>query len=584
MIQISKMKQSMRFIFRTIAIIIFSLSAESKSQSIDSTKCDTTLCIGSNFDVNFIASGYAAGTAFTIALSDASGQFSLGSPTIGTGLTNPINCLIPANSLPGAGYRIIVIPMSNPLTADTINYDLILLNNVSFNMSIAASALNICANSNVDFTSSTTNAVDSIHYSWYLNGTNLLGETAATYSNSSLSSTSEVYLVAEAFGVCLSNNIDTTDTITVTVGTNGALPFNISAVANPSVACQGDNITLTSTTISGSGNLTYSWTYSIGNNTVIIGTTNPISSATIPAGAIVKVVVTSDAACLSNSSDSAIVNLIINTTTPPSVGINQPVRFCDNPDSYGRIVAVPFNPNNIYTWYLDGVALPPQNNPNELLIQTKNVTAGQIITCKVTSNNICSSTSTATSNQIVIDFLSTPTVKISEDFTMKFGESGKYVEVLSGELRPNSVRWISDYSGIFENASAPKTIVSPKITQKVFFYAVASNGCPVNLDLTITVVPDKNLFVPDIFSPNNDGLNDIFFIRNRANQIVESTFLLQIFDEFGEVIFESKYQNYGWDGTYRNKPCKEGAYVFKVSGMYNNSESFEKTDKIILIR
>jgi CDP-6-deoxy-D-xylo-4-hexulose-3-dehydrase len=37
-------------------------------------------------------------------------------------------------------------------------------------------------------------------------------------------------------------------------------------------------------------------------------------------------------------------------------------------------------------------------------------------------------------------------------------------------------------------------------------------------------------------------------------------------------------------GTYRNKPCKEGAYVFKVSGMYNNSESFEKTDKIILIR
>ena len=132
MIQISKMKQSMRFIFRTIALIVISLSSESKSQSIDSTKCDTTICIGSNFDVDFIALGYPAGTTFTIALSDASGQFSLGSPTIGTGLTNPINCLIPPNSTPSSNYRIVVIPISNPLTADTINYDLEICDTKSF--------------------------------------------------------------------------------------------------------------------------------------------------------------------------------------------------------------------------------------------------------------------------------------------------------------------------------------------------------------------------------------------------------------------------------------------------------------------
>lgn len=575
----------MRFIFRAIAVIIFSLSTESKSQTITNSNCDTTLCIGSNFVVNFNATGFPANTNFTVALSDASGQFNINS-TIGAGTSSPISCLIPSTATPGNTYLIAIVPLANPLTADTIDYNIILLNSVPFNINLAASALNICANSPVDFTSSTTSTVDSIHYNWFLNGTVLLGETSSTYTNASLTTTSEVVLVAEAFGACLLNNIDTTDSITITVGNAGTLAFDITAQANPAIACQGDNITLTSTTVSGSGNITYAWSYTINNTTTILGSTNPLSTTQIPSGAVVKLVATSDAGCLANNSDSAIVNLTINTTSPPIIGINQQIKFCDNPESFGKIVAFPFNPSNIYTWYLDGVALPPQNTPNELYLQTKDVTAGQIISCKVTvsNSNPCSSSNTGTSNQIIVEFLVTPTIKITDDFTMKYGEEDKNVEVISGEFKPNTIKWTAEYGGVFENASAPKTIVNPKITQKISFFAVASNGCPVNLDLTVTVIPDKNLYIPQIFSPNGDGINDIFFIRNRANQIIESTFLLQVFDEFGELIFESKYQNYGWDGTYKNKPCKEGAYIYKVSGMYNNSESFEQTDKIILIR
>lgn len=575
------MKQNMRFIFLLITVILSSIQIETQAQSISNTSCDTTLCSSSTFNVSFTATGFSAGTVFVVALSDASGQFT--SPTqIGQGLISPINCVLNSSLVSGNQYRIIVGNTSNPLIMDTIDFDLTILATDSFHISLSSSATNICANTNVDFIANSN--VDSVVYTWFLNGTQILGDTDSLYSNSTLTATSDVYVEAEAFGQCLLNTVDISDTIQITVGNTGTLPFDITASASPNVICQGDNVTLTSTTLSGSGNLTYNWSYILNGNTVSIGTTNPITTNIIPVNATVKVVVTSDAACLANSSDSAIVNLTINTTSSPSIAISQNIRFCDNPEAYGRFIASPLNSAYTYVWYIDGIPLPTQPNPNELLIQTKNVSAGQIVTCKVTTNNPCSANNTATSNQIVIEFLSTPSIVISDDFTMKFGEEDKYVEVISGEIRPNSIRWNSDYTGVFENPSAPKTEVSPKLTQQIYFSCIATNGCPVNLDLTITVIPDKQLFIPDIFSPNLDGNNDIFFIRNRANQIIESTFLLQIFDEFGTTIFESKYQNYGWDGTYKNKPCKEGAYIYKVSGMYTNSEPFEQTNKIILIR
>ena len=59
---------------------------------------------------------------------------------------------------------------------------------------------------------------------------------------------------------------------------------------------------------------------------------------------------------------------------------------------------------------------------------------------------------------------------------------------------------------------------------------------------------------------------------------------MRIFDETGIMVFESKYQNYGWDGTYRNKPCSQGSYFYYVYGVYFNSEELEKQGKLILIR
>ena len=66
------------------------------------------------------------------------------------------------------------------------------------------------------------------------------------------------------------------------------------------------------------------------------------------------------------------------------------------------------------------------------------------------------------------------------------------------------------------------------------------------------------VFVPNTFSPNGDGVNDVLYVRG---DWVESLHFA-IYDRWGEKMFETDNQLRGWDGTYRGKPCEQGVYVY----------------------
>jgi gliding motility-associated-like protein len=79
--------------------------------------------------------------------------------------------------------------------------------------------------------------------------------------------------------------------------------------------------------------------------------------------------------------------------------------------------------------------------------------------------------------------------------------------------------------------------------------------------------PRPTLYVPSAFTPNGDGMNDEFKVVTRGVGL----FSLQIFNRWGELVFESEDPNKGWDGTYHGeKITSTDVYVYtvKAKGIY----------------
>ena len=84
--------------------------------------------------------------------------------------------------------------------------------------------------------------------------------------------------------------------------------------------------------------------------------------------------------------------------------------------------------------------------------------------------------------------------------------------------------------------------------------------CEADFEAYVTVRPNYSFFVPNAFSPNNDGLNDVF--RTYTSGVKE--FELFLFDSYGKMVFNSSDVRDSWDGTYDGKPAPQGIYVYQV--------------------
>jgi gliding motility-associated-like protein len=75
------------------------------------------------------------------------------------------------------------------------------------------------------------------------------------------------------------------------------------------------------------------------------------------------------------------------------------------------------------------------------------------------------------------------------------------------------------------------------------------------------VVPSMSLYVPNTFTPNGDGLNDNFGAYGES----VTEFTMQIYDRWGEKIFECADVKKHWDGSYKGKPAPQGSYVYQIT-------------------
>lgn len=105
-------------------------------------------------------------------------------------------------------------------------------------------------------------------------------------------------------------------------------------------------------------------------------------------------------------------------------------------------------------------------------------------------------------------------------------------------------------------------------------------GCVSTASAVLCVLPASPIFIPDIFSPNGDGTNDILFVRSHG---VESM-RFEIYNRWGERVFESTDVRKGWDGMHRGKLSPSGNYYYLLNASMRDGSAVEMKGEIALIR
>jgi gliding motility-associated-like protein len=101
-----------------------------------------------------------------------------------------------------------------------------------------------------------------------------------------------------------------------------------------------------------------------------------------------------------------------------------------------------------------------------------------------------------------------------------------------------------------------------------------TSGCPdtacVRVWVEIICPGMDALQVPDGFSPNNDGKNDVFFLQGWAECTTD--FQILIYDRWGEKVYESSDINFKWDGKFKGKTLDPAVFVYYINAVVNGSD------------
>jgi gliding motility-associated-like protein len=111
--------------------------------------------------------------------------------------------------------------------------------------------------------------------------------------------------------------------------------------------------------------------------------------------------------------------------------------------------------------------------------------------------------------------------------------------------------------------------------------ATTANGCTASDNLVVKVYMGPDIFVPTAFTPNNDGLNDIF--KPIPTGIKEFKFFT-VFNRFGQIVYNTTNQQNGWDGIFNGMKQAPGTYVWQVKGIAYDGKVIYKKGTVVLIR
>jgi gliding motility-associated-like protein len=135
--------------------------------------------------------------------------------------------------------------------------------------------------------------------------------------------------------------------------------------------------------------------------------------------------------------------------------------------------------------------------------------------------------------------------------------------------------------------TCPNPVATPKGSTTYRVNYTDNNGCRNSDTVRIEVLcSDKNIYIPNTFSPNGDGVNDIFFPRGKGVDRVRS---MVIFNRWGNIVYERigfipNDPSSGWNGRYKNVTANPDVYTYIIEVICDNNQIIKYRGNISLIR
>lgn len=170
-------------------------------------------------------------------------------------------------------------------------------------------------------------------------------------------------------------------------------------------------------------------------------------------------------------------------------------------------------------------------------------------------------------DELVLELTAVPETCIdAEDGTV-------ITEVVQGD-GPLSYSWLNG-----------DTSSNPSFAPGIYTVSVVNDyGCQwkdtVEIEAATEECPEPSVYIPNIFSPNGDGINDFFEVY--GNDIAALT--VQVFDRWGKMVFYSTSLDAQWDGERNGKPMNTAVFAYLVNVTYSNGIQEEYSGNVTLVR
>lgn len=314
--------------------------------------------------------------------------------------------------------------------------------------------------------------------------------------------------------------------------------------------CWGDTIQLT---VLGNNNAPIQWlpNYALSSNTSL----SPLAYPSVDTQYIVQI---RQGDCLANDT--------VNIYLHPQTTINTTdLAYCIGDSA--QLIATGNSTN--YNWspslFLNN---PTIFNP---IVNTNNDQIYQVI-----GTGICNS-DTAYANVLVYDY---PSLQLDRSISAVLGST---ITLNASSNSNANFDWSPSADLSCNNCPNPSWVVSQNQT----FYVTVSNsfGCAILDSINIRFISDCTpdlIFVPNAFTPDSDGYNDVLYAQSGSVQEIEN---FQIYNRWGTLLFETNNLQEGWDGTFQGKPVTPDVFgYFLIFRCPNTGEKMLKKGNITILR
>ncbi len=431
---------------------------------------------------------------------------------------------------------------------------------------LANASVQVCPGSSATFTISSPQA--GITYQWYdsPNESNKLF-TGTTFVTGAITTSTTFYVAAVNATGCTSANLTSAQVSILP-------PPSAPLLTNASVStCVNSQVTLS--IANPEAGLTYNW-YDASSGGTPLYTGTSFTTPVITASTVYYAEAVNTTGCSSVSRTAANVNLAPSPTAPQ---INAVGQIC--PGSTAVLTANNSDATITINWYANptgGTALGTGNT-----FTTPELTTTTTYYAEAVNSGGCAS---ATRTAVVVNVaqpLAAPSVSVSS--TTPESVTFSWNAVPGASSYEVSINGASGSVNVANGTSYTIAGLQPGQSVTVVVRSLGGLSCQIsgNSDAvtgTTSNPQGDSIFVPNAFTPNGDGRNDLFQVYGNSIKSVN----MWIYDQWGSMLFSSNRQSAGWDGTYKGKAQPVGVYVYYLEATMNDGQIVKKKGTIDLLR